>query len=81
MSHWNYRICKETYGKGTPYEEVGYTIREAYYNNDGEIWAVTEGSKGVHADDLNGIKTGLDWMMLALGKEVVDLDTIVFAKN
>ena len=56
MSHWNHRVCKETLEptgvtqmSGRPLVE--YTIREAYYNNDGELCAVTENNPpiGVYA--------------------------------
>lgn len=78
MSHWNYRVCKSTY-KGDGYEEVTYEIREAYYNADGSIWAVTETAKGVFGDNIQEIKQCLEWMQLAVNKEVIDLDTLVFA--
>lgn len=77
---WNYRVCKETY-KGDGYEEVGYSIREAYYTKSGEIWAVTEGAKGLYGESLDDIKDGLEKMAKALEKEIVDLDTIVYAKE
>jgi hypothetical protein len=77
---WNYRICKETYRKGDPHEEVGFTIREVYYNKDGGIWAATEGSKGVYGDSAEDIRQGLEWMSLALSKDIIDMDTFVFAK-
>lgn len=81
MSHWNYRLCKTTYNKGEEYEEVGYEIREAYYNKDGGIWAVTEEAKGVYSDEgIDGVKQVLEWMKLALDKDIIDLDTFVFAK-
>jgi len=80
MSHWNYRVCKETYSKNTQDEEVMYTIREAYYNKDGGIWAVTEGAKGVSGESIDDLKQALEWMHLAINKEVLDLDTFVFAK-
>lgn len=80
MSTWNYRVCKETYNKGAPYEEIGYTIREAYYTASGEIWGVTEVTSGLYGDNLDDIKDGLRKMHMALDKDVIDLDTIIFAK-
>ena len=80
MSHWNYRLCRITYNKGEEYEEVGYEIREAYYNKDGSIWAVTEEAKEVYSDEgVAGIRQVLEWMTLALDKEIIDLDTFKFA--
>ena len=76
---WNYRLCKSVY-KGADYEEVTYDIREAYYNKDGGIWAITDNAVGIVGEDIDSVKQSLTWMQLALEKEVIDLDTFVFAK-
>ena len=78
MGHWNFRICKNT-NRGPDYEEVSYQIREAYYNEDGGIWAVTEDAKGVYGEDIEDVKDCLAKMQLSLNKEIIDLDTFVFA--
>ena len=77
---WNYRVVKETYRKGTATEEVGYEIREAYYNEDGTIWGITEDSKGLYGESLDDLKKGCHLMALSLDKDIIDLDTFVFAK-
>ncbi len=76
---WNYRLCKQTY-RGDGYEEDSYEIREAYYNKDGSIWAVTENAKGVYGDTIESAKECITWMQQAFEKEIIDLDTFVFAK-
>jgi len=81
MMSWNYRVCKITYNQGTDYEEVSYEIREAYYNKDGGIWAVTENPKGIAADSEESILTSLEWMKQAVERPVLDLDTFVFADS
>ena len=78
---WNYRVCKETYGNGTQNVEIGYSIREAYYNKNGGIWAVTERAKSPYGESIEEIKQCLELMRLALNKEVIDLDTFVFENN
>jgi lactam utilization protein B len=75
---WNYRVCKSVY-KDDGYEEVNYEIHEAYYNPDGSIWAVTENAVSVHGENPEEVKAVLEKMNAALEKEVLDLDTFVFA--
>lgn len=79
--HWNHRVCKQTYKPGTPDEEVSYGIHEVYYNDKKEICATSETAINLVADDLEGIKWQLEHMMECLGKDVVDLDSIVYAKD
>ena len=76
---WNYRLCKETY-KDNDYEEVGYQIKEAYYNKAGGIWAVTENGASIYGESVEEAKEVLKKMQLVFEKEVLDLDGFVFAK-
>jgi hypothetical protein len=94
---WNYRICKKTYRTGgteaNPTEStcVSYEIHEAYYNENGGIWAVTEEpvtlgayidlGDETEAEKIAELHKTLDWMRLALAKGVIDLDTYVFAEQ
>jgi len=72
---WNYRVCKETYSKGTQDEEDYYSIREVYYDND-KIVSVTENAVGVSGYTIDEIKFSLEKMQLALNKDVVDIDAL-----
>jgi hypothetical protein len=76
---WNYRVCKSTY-TAEANSEVFFEIREVYYNKAGDITAVTENAVGVVGEDTSEINRVLEKMQLALSKDIVDLDTIVFAK-
>ena len=94
---WNYRICKTTttgeYPGGEKWTNICYAIHETYYNPAGEIWATTENPIPPLADTAPGtdneteeeclasIRDQLEKMTAALDKDVVDLDTIVFADN
>ena len=79
---WNYRICKETVN-----DIVVYSLREAYYNKNGEIWAVTENPASFVVDDLTESEMKDDfaqtmiYMAQAGTKDIIDLDTIVYADN
>lgn len=75
---WNYRLCKYTYKKDS-YEEIYYEIREIYYNENGDICAVTENPAGLLAESPEEMKEVLKRIGIALEKDIVDLDTIKFA--
>lgn len=79
MGHWNYRVCKETYNKGTDFEEIGFTVREAYYNSDNSMWGLTDGLRGAYGDSVEDLKDGITKMMQAFDRSVVDVDTVVFS--
>jgi len=76
---WNYVICKVANFKGEEYEETVFEIREAYYNTDGSIWAVTEHPASFISDDLAGVAKNIEWLRQSLDREVIDLDTYIFA--
>jgi len=92
---WNYRVCKTTttgvYGNDKPWTNISYAMHEAFYNSDGEIWAITENPVTVGTDTSPGsdqetedecllaIESVLDLMHGAIHKSVVDLDNIVYA--
>lgn len=75
MTHWNYRVCKETYAKGTPNEEVSYTIREVYYDGE-KITGATMKEVGAFGETVEELAEVLQKMSSALNKDVVDLDTL-----
>ncbi len=76
---WNHRVVKYV-GKDCGIDETFYEIREAYYNQDGKIWAITENATGVFGENIDQLKVTLDRMTKALEQEVIDLETYVFAK-
>lgn len=89
---WNYRVCKESHSyKIGDIEGVNivYAIHEVFYNNAGEIVANTvepmapiadmaPGNCETEAECMEGLTQSMEWMALALTKDVVDLDTIVY---
>ncbi len=86
MSHWNNRDCKET-KNGTVY----YEIREVYYNDDDEIWAVTEDGISVgcdiwdeqvtEEDCVKDMKETVERFRLCFEKPIIDIDTIEYVKH
>ena len=89
MGTWNYRLCKETVREhdGTPV--FYYSLREAYYNDNEEVWAVTENAVGIGFDQysfdtfdpVEETASSLARMQQALERPILDLDTIVFAEQ
>lgn len=75
---WNYRICKYTV---TPNEEVAFEVREAYYNDDGSIYAITDEAIGIYGGSIEDIQQSYDWMAEAFKKDIIDLDTFVFTPH
>ena len=78
MTHWNYRVCKRTYTEsGEP--EVYYGIHETYYDDKGNICAITQDLIDVFGESIEELKETLARMSKALEKEVIDLDTFSFS--
>lgn len=87
---WNYRICKKTL-EGNNHVAVVYGIHEAYYNDNGEIWGVTENPIMVltdivldldekEEDAVKDLKETMRYITKALEEPILDLDTLKFAK-
>ena len=89
---WNHRTCKKTH-KCDTHETVLYGIHEVYYNEKGEVWAVTEEPvtistafvKDMEEFDDEGavaaLKEQLERMLRALDTPIIDQDTIIYAKE
>jgi len=73
---WNHRVVVEN--KGT--EEEWWSIREVYYNDNGDICAMTEDGAGPIGDGLKELTWDILHMMNALYKDVIVFDDdFVFA--
>lgn len=73
---WNHRVVVEN--KGT--EEEWWSIREVYYNDNGDICAMTEDGAGPIGDGLEELTWDMLHMMNALYKDVIVFDDdFVFA--
>lgn len=69
---WNYRII----------ENNGcFSIHEAYYNDAGEITAVTEEPIAVGGETLDELRKDMAYYANALNKPVLKMDEIVFAED
>lgn len=89
---WNHRVCKKTH-KCDTHETVLYGIHEVYYNEKGEVWAVTEEPVTISTayikyeeefdddDAVATLKEQLERMLRALDTPIIDQDTITYAKE
>lgn len=82
MSHWNYRVCAETHECSVPGmdPEESFSIREVHYNDNGEVWGITEDAIGPCAESLESLKDVLRMMSEALDEPVIEMDDFVYAK-
>ena len=77
MSHWNHRIVRKTYPGG----EVILGVVEAFYDENGLVWAITDNlqepmvveTDGETVDDLKKV---IGWMLTACDKPILDFDKI-----
>lgn len=67
MSHWNYRVLKRNQAGG-----VEYVIVEAYYDNEGNLDGRTEDAVSPYGETVEELRQSLQWMLLALDKEVLE---------
>lgn len=73
---WNYRVVVEN--KGT--EEEWWSVREVYYNDNGDICAMSEDGAGPIGDSLTELRNDILRITNALYKSVIIFDDdFVFA--
>lgn len=77
---WNHRVVRRVFpdAPGTP---VLYGIHEAFCDNQGRVWGITEEpvrvtSDGEEPDPVAALRWTLDKMLKALDKPVIDYDKI-----
>ena len=73
---WNYRICSETVGEGQ-FRCVLFTIREVYYNEDGEPNSWTADPIAPVGDTAEECAQAIDMMAGCLASGVLDLDELI----
>ena len=78
MCMWNYRI---TYRPSDV--EQGYSIREGFYNDNGEPVSYTSCSIEPYGESKEELISDLAYMIQAISQEVVDLDEldVIFAEK
>lgn len=81
MGHWNHRVVRKVFHKGTENEEEQYSIREVFYNDAGEIFAFTENPIGLACETPEALREYIQWCLQALDKPILEEDGFVFAKD
>lgn len=76
---WNYRLVKrhtknpQNLGGN---EYVTYAIHEAFYDEDGKVWSITENPTDLSAEHLNELMISWDMMTEAFSQPILDWDEI-----
>lgn len=74
---WDYRIVVED--RGT--EEEWWSIRDVYYTEDGEIYAMSERGTSPIGNDLQDLEIDVGLMLEAFKKDIIIFDeNFVFAE-
>lgn len=71
---WNHRVTKRICGDKNLCEETLYEIREVFYDENGDISAITEKPQ-VIAESLDGLKWTLQKMLDCCEKPIIDYNT------
>jgi hypothetical protein len=72
---WNHRVVKRTFNEGG-YTEDRYAIHEAYYDENGKVWGITEEPVEPHGETMDELKKDIDWMTQCLEHPILDYDQI-----
>jgi len=77
---WNHRVVRKVHkwtGKsGEKYEEVTYGIHEAFYDDNGKVFAITQEPVEVAGDDIDSLKQTLEWMEKCLEHPILEYENI-----
>lgn len=68
MSHWNHRIVKKYFHET---DETYFTIHEAHYNDNGDLYGYTESGVDPCGESLEALRETLHMMLRALDKPVL----------
>lgn len=75
MSHWNHRVVRWNHKDDKP-PCVTYGIHEAFYDDKGKVWGITERPVEVDADSPKELRETVKWMTSALKHPILDYDKI-----
>jgi hypothetical protein len=77
VTNWDYRVVKEfDYNS----DEMSLSIREAYYNDNGELCGYTQLGVSPHVESIEELRDILNRMLLSLDKPVLVDGEVVFAE-
>lgn len=76
MSHWNHRVVKKHYHET---DETLFSIHEAHYNDNGELYGYTESGVAPCGESLEELRETLNRMFEASYRPVLVDGEVVFA--
>ena len=74
---WNHRVVREILSSG----EAWYSIREAFYNDAGKIYAYTEEPVDICGSSIEDMRKYLQWCMDCLDYPILEDGKVEFAKE
>ncbi len=74
MSNWNYRVVKSKLDNC----EDWYGMHEVYYDDEGNINAISEDAISIEGESLKDLGKILEWMSSAMHKPVLNEDEIEY---
>jgi len=82
MSHWNNRVVRTTHVSPNPDVSpcVEFAIHEVYYNDDGNICAITENPKSATGESVEELKETLQRMLSACDKDILINEELVYSE-
>lgn len=77
MGHWNHRVVKKVFESG----EEQYSVREVFYNDDGQIYAYTEDPIDLACETPEALREYIQWCLNCLDKPILEDGKVIFAKD
>src|SRR3990167_8254322 len=74
---WDHRIVKEVLENGDSW----FSIREAFYNDAGELFAYTEEPADISGESIESLRQTLNWIQSAFDKEILIDGEVKFADD
>jgi hypothetical protein len=71
MSHWNHRVVKKVWNKGTPAEEESFGVHEVFYNADNSINSYMVEPIDLSAESIPALREYLEWCLKALDNPIL----------
>jgi hypothetical protein len=73
-------VCKKVYTHKDGSTEDSLDIYEAYYNSSGEIWGLSTNPASPYGETLEELEKDLQFLLMAVKRPIIDLESLVFAQ-
>lgn len=73
---WNHRVVKRTWKNEGREDDHMYGVHEAYYDENGKVFMITDNPTAPSGDNMEDLKENLEHMVKALEHPILDYDNI-----